>query len=104
MKTVKFFFLLCSTVLLVNSTVKAQTISYWDGIDTAVWLNGNGSQGMPYLIESAANLACLAKRVNEGNDYAGKYFKLTTHISLGAADWIPIGNSNTTYFPLYHTY
>ncbi|HOS16930.1 MAG TPA: ZmpA/ZmpB/ZmpC family metallo-endopeptidase-related protein, partial [Bacteroidales bacterium] len=63
-----------------------------------MWNRGDGSIEWPYLIETAGNLACLAKRVNEGSNYTGVYFKLTTHISLGAADWIPIGNSNTTYF------
>jgi hypothetical protein len=34
------------------------------------------------LIESAGNLACLANRVNEGYNYAGVYFKLTTNLNL----------------------
>jgi len=99
MKNTKLFFLCIIALLFVSQTkLIAQSVSYWDGSDTTVWTNGSGTLGQPYLIQSAANLACLAKRVNEGNNYLGVYFKLTTNVNLGAGNWTPIGISTTNYF------
>lgn len=84
--------------MLGNNVIQAQYTSYWDGTDTTAWVNGNGSKGMPYLIETAGNLACLAHRVNTGNAYTGVYFKLMVNVNMGAADWLPIGNSTSQYF------
>ena len=44
---------------------------------------GNGIEGNPYIISTAAHLSELATNVNGGNDYSGKYFKLTANISSG---------------------
>ncbi|MBR3947599.1 MAG: hypothetical protein IKJ56_10945, partial [Bacteroidales bacterium] len=44
---------------------------------------GNGTEGNPYIISTAAHLSELATNVNGGNAYSGKYFKLTANISSG---------------------
>lgn len=67
---------------------------------------GSGSQGDPYLISNAAELAYLSKIFSDGtgyNNYSGKYFKQTADINLSAHYWYPIGasdsidNSNNNY-------
>ena len=57
-----------------------------------VW-GGDGSQGSPYEISDAADLAKLATDVNSGTNYSGKYFVLTDNIVL-TGTWTPIGLNN----------
>ncbi len=87
-------------------SMHAQTV--WDGTASAQW-SGSGTEADPYLITNAKQLAGLAKRVNAGNNYGGKYFKLTADILLNdttnwhnwehqapANSWTPIGDYNAT--------
>ena len=57
---------------------------------------GNGSAlNNPYLIATAEHLAELARMVNAGTDYTGKFFRLTADISLAGyktgEGWTPTG-------------
>ena len=58
---------------------------------------GDGSQGNPYQISTAAQLADLATNVNSGTTYSGVYFILNNDIDLNIAPhntgtgWMPIG-------------
>jgi hypothetical protein len=63
------------------------------------WLGG-GTEQNPYRITSAAQLAALRDKVNEGVNYAGSYFLLTSSLDLtaGGAKWTPIGNSTEKPF------
>ena len=69
----------------------------WDGTITAFKEDdgaGNtfgDSETNPINIESAAQLAYLAKQVNAGESYSGKYFKLTKDLALAEIPWTPIG-------------
>lgn len=65
-------------------------IPVWDG--STYSFKGQGTESSPYLIESPANLAALAKSVNYGSTYSGKHFLLTTDIDLDMREWTPIGN------------
>ena len=72
------------------------SISVWDGraatpSSTSAFSSGAGTQGDPYIIGKAADLAQLAADVNAGTDYAGKYFKQTIDINLNGHAWTPIG-------------
>lgn len=73
--------------------------SEWDGKSVKTDFSGEGTQESPYLITSAAELAGLAKNVNEGDQtiYSGKYFKLTTNIDLMGHEWMPIGNNGKPF-------
>lgn len=55
-----------------------------------------GSAENPYLIASAEDLAYISKRVEEGETFAGKYFKQTAPIELGNSLWRPIGGSTVS--------
>ena len=63
----------------------------WDGTTVSASLAGEGTQDSPYVVETAADLAFLAKSVNEGNSYEGKYIVQTADIDLGGKEWTPIG-------------
>ncbi|MDO4544306.1 MAG: InlB B-repeat-containing protein [Clostridia bacterium] len=85
-------------------------VTVWDGTVAEAFAGGTGTEKDPYLISNAAELAYLAKSVNEGNDYSlGKYFKLTADIVLNdtsnlnswgttppAYEWTPIGAKGAT--------
>ena len=49
---------------------------------TGVGFDGFGIKTNPYLIEDVEDLKLLAKKVNSGETYEGKYFKLTADIEL----------------------
>ncbi len=63
------------------------------GYLTADW-TGSGDSGDPYIINCKAHLDLLALRVNAGNDYYGKFFKLGADIIYDgtANNFTPIGN------------
>ena len=86
-------FTLDDTSIVVNALYVEKTA--WDGTSVAssFW-DGDGSKEKPYTIATAAHLKYLAKTVNEGNSYAGKYFKLCADIDLGGYEWEPIGYCN----------
>lgn len=59
---------------------------------TGVGFDGFGIKTNPYLIEDAEDLKLLAEKVNSGEAYAGKHFKLTADIDLkNEPNWTPIG-------------
>ena len=62
--------------------VIAEDSSVWDGTASAFTV-GDGSEGDPYQIATAEQLAYLAKQLNDGVEkYMGTYFKLTDDIVL----------------------
>ena len=75
--------------------------SVWDGSSANIWTNGSGTSANPFLIETAANLVYLANQVNDGNNFSGKYFKMTDSIDINNNFWTPIGESSTYYFAGY---
>jgi len=69
----------------------------------AQFSGGDGSEGNPYIITTAAELAQLTTLVNVGNaDYNGKYYKLNNDIDLSDyktdIGWIPIGRYENSSF------
>lgn len=67
----------------------------WDGttVDTS-WYNDIATE---FTISDSADLAGLAKLVNEGNNFSGKTIKLGADIDLGGKEWTPIGNSTNSF-------
>ncbi len=64
----------------------------WDGSVASSFEGGSGTKSDPYKIADASQLAFLAKSVNEGTSYSGKYVVLTEDIDLNNVEWTPIGN------------
>ena len=106
--------LFCLTIgagALFSLAQKKETVSETENQSIAVvdsWISnpdyystsfagGSGSQGDPYLISNAAELAYLSKIFSDGtgyNNYSDKYFKQTADINLSAHYWYPIGASD----------
>lgn len=57
---------------------------------------GSGTLQDPYRIENPQHLRQLAADVNDGNSYAGKYFKMTGSLSLWIEPFTPIGGKYYT--------
>ena len=75
------------------------TPNVWNGTADTVW-SGSGAFADPYLITSGEELAGLAQRVNAGNNYKDKYFKLTADIWLNknsTRTWTPIGDQSRPF-------
>ena len=72
-----------------------------DGIDTSWYTDakeGTGTADKPYEISTAAQLAGLAKLVNDGTtDFDGKTIRLTADIDLNNQVWTPIGTSQKKF-------
>ncbi|MBD9085975.1 MAG: hypothetical protein EGR68_00860 [Prevotella copri] len=78
---------------MCGQTLWAQTTNEYYSIDIYAdsYAGGDGSKTNPYEIATAEQLAKLARDVNNGNTFRGKYFKLTADIDLSGSIWMPIG-------------
>lgn len=82
----------------VSARAERETVDTWDGTTIAdKFAAGDGTQGNPFQIETAAQLAHFAKTVNEGEAYLHKYIVLTADIDLANKEWTPIGNYSNPF-------
>ena len=58
---------------------------------------GEGTAANPYKIQNVDDLKKLAEKVNGGEAYEGKHFKLTANIDLKNEEWTPIGTEDTLF-------
>jgi hypothetical protein len=86
--------------MLENATVTIyySEVDVWDGTSVSTALKGTGTAEDPFLIESAADLAYVAKVTNEANvasahSFIGQYLKLTKSIDLNNFE-LHIGTGN----------
>ena len=73
-------------------------IGFWDSSAARGYDGGDGTEGSPYEIANAAQLAYLALEVNSGSSYENKYFTLTGDIDLSGHKWAPIGSYDSIPF------
>lgn len=70
----------------LTKTVYYSTVVKWDGTSVSTGLQGAGTEEDPFLVTNGADLAYIAKVVNEAAaqmpNFSGKYFKLTQSIDL----------------------
>ena len=95
---------LCMALMLAPTAVAfAAPQDSWDNHAADSFAGGDGSQDNPYQIETAAQLAYLAKISNEddGHATAAKHYQLKDNIDLSAFRWIPIGRTgwNLSAYP-----
>ncbi len=57
------------------------------------WYTNDAEGATEFTIDSAAELAGLAKLVNEGNNFSGKTVKLGNNIDLAGKEWTAIGSA-----------
>ena len=82
MKTKKLLSVLL-TVLMLLTVLPLATFTA-----SAVFSGGSGTSSSPYLIANNADMSALAKAVNGGNAYEGKYFKVTASFTYtGDGTW-----------------
>ena len=82
----------------VSARAEGKTVDTWDGTTIAdKFAAGDGTQGNPFQIETATQLAYFAKTVNEGEAYLHKYIVLTADIDLANKEWTPIGNYSNPF-------
>ncbi len=78
-----------------------ESVSIWNGSTEQSFKYGNGTKENPYIIASAAQLAGLAKTINEASQdntqFDGKYFKLATNIDLNNIPWTSIGTETNPF-------
>lgn len=72
------------------------TLQMWDGV--SVNTNWYVDEKNTYTLYQPADLAGLAKLVNEGNNMEGKTIYLAAELDMNNKPWTPIGNSNATAF------
>lgn len=78
-------------------TFNVMATNVWDG-SSEPWTQGDGTYYNPYRIETAAQLAYLAEKVNEGYQstgqsvFEGERFLLMDDLDLNNLTWTPIGN------------
>ena len=63
----------------------------WRDNAAAAFAGGSGTEADPYLITDGAQLAKIAKDVENGTVYKDAYFRLENDIDLSAHRWNPIG-------------
>ena len=69
----------------------------WDGAVASGFAGGDGTEEIPYLIGTAAQLAFLSSSVKSGTSYEEKFIRLTEDIVLNLADvFTTDGNGNIT--------
>lgn len=81
-KTLAFiltFAMLLSAVITAAAVPAAAASGVWDGTIAESYAGGTGTRTDPFLISDGSQ---LAKMVNDGNDTAGKFYKLTGDIYL----------------------
>ncbi|MCI7097970.1 MAG: InlB B-repeat-containing protein [Lachnospiraceae bacterium] len=64
----------------------SKPVMVWNGKTASSFYYGTGTKENPYVIASAEELAYLAKTVNAGKKYTGKYFVLENDIILNKTD------------------
>ena len=75
----------------INPGLGTSAAAAWDGTAAAGFESGTGDSSDPYIIKTAEQLAFLAKQVNGGETYQGKYFQLEADLDLSGSEWAPIG-------------
>ena len=82
----------CGTIIVPQEVIPKIEANLWDGSVATGFAGGTGTESDPYLIENGAQLAYLAKMVNQkGNSFYNKDYRLTANIDLGGREWTPIG-------------
>ena len=82
----------------VNKVLDEAPDTPWNGTSVSEgFSSGSGTINDPYVINSAADLAYLAKEVNSGNSFAGVYFIFGNSINLNGHSLI-IGDSSSHPF------
>ena len=89
-------------IRIFATQMEAENDSFGIDYDKNAWMNEADTTWYDaaestYEIRTAAELAGVAKIVNEGNSLSGKTVKIMNDINLNNADWTPIGVSGAPF-------
>ena len=76
-------------------TVKVTKREVWLDYAAKSYAGGSGTKSSPYLIATPQHLARFALAVRNGNNFSGKYLKLTADINLAGKEWITATSADT---------
>lgn len=76
---------LIAALFVINPGLGRSAAAAWDGTAAESFEGGNGDSSDPYIIKTAEQLAFLAKQVNGGETYHGKYSSLRLTLTCQAA-------------------
>ena len=82
-----------STVEPVSTRSDILKIKFSDRVTS---MDGIGTEESPYIISTAEQLSEIQTIVNDGDAFAGAYFRLGNDVTL-PADWTPIGTKDTPF-------
>lgn len=88
---------LIAALFVINPGLGRSAAAAWDGTAAAGFESGTGDSSDPYIIKTAEQLAFLAKQVNGGETYQGKYFQLEADLDLSGREWAPIGTETVPF-------
>ena len=88
---------LIAALFVINPGLGRSASAAWDGTATAGFESGTGDSSDPYIIKTAEQLAFLAKQVNGGETYQGKYLQLEADLDLSGSEWTPIGTETVPF-------
>ncbi len=88
---------LIAALFVINPGLGRSASAAWDGTAAAGFESGTGDSSDPYIIKTAEQLAFLAKQVNGGETYQGKYFQLEADLDLSGREWAPIGTETVPF-------
>lgn len=88
---------LIAALFVINPGLGRSAAAAWDGTAAAGFESGTGDSSDPYIIKTAEQLAFLAKQVNGGETYQGKYFQLEADLDLSGSEWTPIGTETVPF-------
>ncbi len=82
-----------SIIAAVAAMTALSASAAWDGTSQP-WVKGDGSQALPYLIETEQHLAYFQEEVTSGRTFQGEYVSLVNNLDMSADEGrkiLPIG-------------
>ncbi len=103
-KLLLLFIMLSAAIVIFPNFAYAQTSTdNWVDHAATEFAGGTGTEADPFQIETPAQLAYMAQRVNSISfsqyNYTVEYYELSKDINISAHLWIPIGNESDRAFP-----
>lgn len=81
---------------------KADEQDYWIDFAAESFAGGEGTAESPYIVQTAEQLAKIAKEVYDGlTDYNDTWFILKNDLDLAGHEWMPIGVTSSDFGELY---
>lgn len=92
------FVIISPIIMFLTTTFSSQTVYADWSSNTSAITQGDGSQGNPYVIDSAQKLAYMAVQCNNNvGNYQSAYYIQTTNIDISGNEWVPISSFSGTY-------